>query len=164
MRRLFVLNYAPNGMWAYQLNIWFLARRNTKGELDDKVLYDFLCCITGFIYSYLLECPGMNTLRGPIYPALIEIVEGRKVDFLAHPFDRETIAGRFRSYRFTNQRRFTRSMLIWWAYTNPEQTLMDLDITLKLNTSMQESITRYTRYQIAQTLKHWETRRCWRSA
>ena len=38
-------------MWAYLLSTWFLAKRNTKGELDDKELYDFLCYITGFIYA-----------------------------------------------------------------------------------------------------------------
>ena len=131
-RRLFVLNYAPNGMWAYLLSTWFLAKRNAKGELDDKELYDFLCYITGFIYAYSLERPGVNALRGPVYPALIDIVEGRKVDFSAHLFDRETITGRFRSYQFTNQRRFTRSMLVWWAYSDPKQPLMDLDTTLEI--------------------------------
>lgn len=153
-RRLFVLNYAPNGMWAYLLSTWFLAKRNTKGELDDKELYDFLCYITGFIYAYSLERPGVNALRGPVYPALIDIVEGRKVDFSAHLFDRETITGRFRSYQFTNQRRFTRSMLVWW----PTQILSNLSWTWtqrsRSNTSMQESVTRYTHYPIAQTLKH----------
>lgn len=131
-RRLFVLNYAPNGMWAYLLSTWFLAKRNTKGELDDEELYDFLCYITGFIYAYSLERPGVNALRGPVYPALIDIVEGRKVDFSAHLFDRETITGRFRSYQFTNQRRFTRSMLVWWAYSDSKQPLMDLDTTLEI--------------------------------
>lgn len=68
-RRLFVLNYAPNGMWAYLLSTWFLAKRNTKGELDDKELYDFLCYITGFIYAYSLERPGVNALaRVPSIP------------------------------------------------------------------------------------------------
>lgn len=153
-RRLFVLNYAPNGMWAYLLSTWFLAKRNTKGELDDKELYDFLCYITGFIYAYSLERPGVNAPRGPVYPALIDIVEGRKVDFSAHLFDRETITGRFRSYQFTNQRRFTRSMLVWWAYSDPKQPLMDLDTTLEIEHIYARNVTRYTRYPIAQTLKH----------
>ena len=74
----------------------------------------------------------MNALRGPVYPALIDIVNGRDADFSGHLFDRETITGRFRSYQFTNQRRFTRSMLVWWAYSDPEQPLMDLDTTLEI--------------------------------
>lgn len=132
LRRLFVLNYAPNGMWAYLLSTWFLAKRNAENELDDEDLYNFLRYITGFIYAYALERPGVNALRGPVYPALIDIVEGREVDFSAHLFNRETITGRFKSYQFSNQRRFTRSMLVWWAYTDPEQPLMDLDTTLEI--------------------------------
>lgn len=42
LRRLFVLSYAPNGMWAYLLSTWFLARRDTDGNLDDEKLYGFL--------------------------------------------------------------------------------------------------------------------------
>jgi len=132
LRRLFVLNYAPNGMWAYLLSTWFLARRDEDGELDDGELYGFLRNITGFIYAYSLERPGVNALRGPVYPALIDIVNGRDADFSAHLFDRDTITGRFHSYQFTNQRRFTRSMLVWWAYADPEQPLMDLDTTLEI--------------------------------
>lgn len=132
LRRLFVLSYAPNGMWAYLLSTWFLARRDEDGNLDDAELYGFLRYITGFIYAYSLERPGVNALRGPVYPALIDIVNGRDADFSGHLFDRETIMGRFRSYQFTNQRRFTRSMLVWWAYSDPEQPLMDLDTTLEI--------------------------------
>ena len=132
LRRLFVLNYAPNGMWAYLLSTWFLARRDEDGELDDEELYGFLRYITGFIYAYSLERPGVNALRGPVYPALIDIVNGRDADFSAHLFDRDTITGRFHSYQFTNQRRFTRSMLVWWAYADPEQPLMGLDTTLEI--------------------------------
>ena len=132
LRRLFVLSYAPNGMWAYLLSTWFLARRDEDGDLDDAELYGFLRYITGFIYAYSLERPGVNALRGPVYPALIDIVNGRDADFSGYLFDRETITGRFRSYQFTNQRRFTRSMLVWWAYSDPEQPLMDLDTTLEI--------------------------------
>lgn len=132
LRRLFVLNYAPNSMWTYLLSTWFLAKRDVSGNLDDEELYRFLRRITGFIYAYSLERPGVNALRGPVYPALIDIVEGRDADFSAHLFNRETMLGRFRSYQFSNQRRFTRSMLVWWAYTDPEQPLMDSDTTLEI--------------------------------
>ena len=132
LRRLFVLNYAPNGMWTYLLSTWFLAKRDDAGELDDEELYGFLRYITGFIYAYSLERPGVNALRVPVYPVLIDIVEGRDVDFSSHAFDREAMLGRFRTYQFTNQRRFTRSMLVWWAYTDAEQPLMDLDTTLEI--------------------------------
>lgn len=132
LRRLFVLNYAPNGMWTYLLSTWFLAKRDAEGELDEEELYAFLCRITGFIYAYSLERPGVNALRGPVYPALIDIVNGEPMRFNADLFDREVITGRFKNFQFTNQRRFTRSMLVWWAYADPEQTLLALDTTLEI--------------------------------
>lgn len=127
-----MLNYAPNGMWTYLLSTWFLARRNEEGELDEEELHDFLCQITGFIYAYSLERPGVNALRGPVYPALIDIVNGEPMRFNADLFDRAVITGRFENFQFTNQRRFTRSMLVWWAFTDPEQPLLDLDTTLEI--------------------------------
>lgn len=132
LRRLYVLNFAPNAMWTYMVSTWFLARRNQDDTLDEPEFYNFLCLITGFIYAFALERPGVNALRVPVYPALIDIVNGRKLTFNAEPFDREVITGRFKSYQFTNFRRFTRSMLVWWAYTDPEQELFDLDTTLEI--------------------------------
>lgn len=132
LRRLFVLNYAPNGMWTYLLSTWFLVKHDERGELDDEELYEFLRYITGFIYAYSLERPGVNALRVPVYPALINIVRGEPVKFNADLFDREVMLGRLRNYQFTNQRRFTRSMLVWWAFTDSEQPLLDLDTTLEI--------------------------------
>ncbi|MBS6401814.1 MAG: hypothetical protein KH396_07800, partial [Atopobiaceae bacterium] len=34
LRRLFVLNYAPNDMWTYLVSVWFLSNRDAKGNLD----------------------------------------------------------------------------------------------------------------------------------
>lgn len=34
LRRLFVLNYAPNGMWTYLVSVWFLSNRDAEGNLD----------------------------------------------------------------------------------------------------------------------------------
>lgn len=132
LRRLFVLNYAPNGMWTYLLSTWFLVKRNEQGELDDEELYGFPRYITGFIYAYSLERPGVNALRVPVYPALINIVRDEPVKFNADFFDREVMLGRLRNYQFTNQHRFTRSMLVWWVFTDYEQPLLDLDTTLEI--------------------------------
>lgn len=66
-RRLFVLAYAPNGMWIYLLSVWFLANRGDEGSLDEEELYRFLGVITGFIFAYAIERPGVNALRSPVY-------------------------------------------------------------------------------------------------
>ncbi len=34
LRRLFVLNYAPSGMWSYLVSVWFLSNRDAEGNLD----------------------------------------------------------------------------------------------------------------------------------
>lgn len=131
-RQLFVLNYAPNGMWTYLVSVYYLANRDAESNLSEPEFYEFLQLITGFIYAYALERPGVNALRGPVYPEMEHIVDGLPVTFEAYKFDRATMINRFKSYAFTNQRRFTRSMLVWWMYQDPEQKLLDLDTTLEV--------------------------------
>lgn len=132
LRELFVLNYAPNGMWTYLLSVWFLANHDEDGSCDEAALYDFLRLITGFIYAYSMERPGVNALRVPVFPQMENICDRKPVEFSAYRFGREDIASRFRAYAFTNQRRFTRSMLVWWAFQNPKQKLMSLDTRLEI--------------------------------
>ena len=132
LRRLFVLNYAPNGMWANLVSVWFLANRNVEGELNDSEFCDFLNKITAFIFAYAIERPGVNALRSPVYPEMINIVKHRPVEFSNHRFDHLSIAERFRTYVFTNGRPVTKSMLTWWAFSNPDQPLIDLDTTLEI--------------------------------
>lgn len=129
---LFVLNYAPNGMWTYLLSVWFLANHDEDGSCDEAALYDFLQLITGFIYAYSMERPGVNALRVPVFPQMENIIDQKPVEFSAYRFDREDITSRFKAYSFTNQRRFTRSMLVWWAFQNPKQKFMSLDTTLEI--------------------------------
>ncbi|MCH4084467.1 MAG: DUF262 domain-containing HNH endonuclease family protein [Olsenella sp.] len=132
LRRLYVLSYAPNGMWTYMLSAWFLANRDDDDTLDDQALYDFLRLITAFIYAYSIERPGVNALRTPVYPQLINIVNHRPVSFDQYRFGRADISARFHAYQYTNQRRFTRSMLVWWAYTDPDQPLLPQDTVLEV--------------------------------
>lgn len=132
LRQLYVLSYAPNGMWTYMLSAWFLANRDAEGNLDDGQLYDFLNLITGFIYAYSIERPGVNALRSPVYPQLINIVNHRPISFGQYLFGRKDITARFHAYQYTNQRRFTRSMLVWWAFTDSEQQLLPQDTVLEV--------------------------------
>ena len=132
LRRLFVLNYAPNGMWTYLLSVWFLANKDNNGELDEAGLYDFLNKITAFIYAYAIERPGVNALRTPVYPEMVKIVNHEPVEFPNHRFERADIAERFRSYVFANGRPVTKSMLTWWAYSDDSQPLMSLETALEI--------------------------------
>lgn len=132
LRRLFVLKYAPNGMWTYLVSVWFLANHDKDGYLNDEEFYNFLNLITGFIFAYAVERPGVNALRSPVYPEMINIVEHKPVQFANHRFVRVDIRERFNTYVFTNQRPITKSVLTWWAYSDSKQPLMDIDTTLEL--------------------------------
>ena len=132
LRKFFVLNYTPNGMWTYLTSVWFLANRDAEGNLDDEELYKFLDKITAFIFAYAIERPGVNALRTPVYPEMINIVNHRPVEFRNHRFDREGITDRFRTYIFANGRPVTKSILTWWAYTDKSQPLLYLDTTLEI--------------------------------
>ncbi len=132
LRRLFVLSYAPNGMWTYLASVWFLANRDGEDGLDEEAFYGFLNTITAFILAYSIERPGVNALRGPVYPEMVKIVKGEPVAFPNHRFDRMGIAERFRSYVFTNVRPVTKSILTWWAFADRSQPLMDLDATMEI--------------------------------
>lgn len=42
LRRLFVLNYAPNGMWTYFVSVYFMQNKDKDGILEDDAFYAFL--------------------------------------------------------------------------------------------------------------------------
>lgn len=132
LRRLFVLNYAPNGMWTYLVSVWFLANRDEGGALDESAFYDFLNLITGFIFAYAIERPGVNALRAPVYPEMVSIVKHEPVTFPNHRFDERAISARFHAYEFTNGRPVTKSILAWWAFNDPAQPLMGIDTSIEI--------------------------------
>ena len=63
----------------------------------------------------------MNAFRVPVYPELIEIVNGNKISFDKFKFNRDELKNELRTFSFTNQRPITRSMLAWWAFQDPNQ-------------------------------------------
>lgn len=132
LRRLAVMSYAPNGMWTYLLSVWFLASDRGDGTVDDAALVRLLDLTCAFVWAYAIERPGVNSLRTPMYPEMVNIMKGEPVTFARHRFGKDEIADRFRAFQFTNQRAITRSMLAWWAYRDPEQQLWEQDTTLEV--------------------------------
>lgn len=102
LRRLLVLKSAPNGMWTYVVSVWFMANEDAQGRLDQSRLHAFLHKITAFIWAYAIERPGVNSLRAPVYPELIRIVNGEDVEFSKYRFDREALRTRLMAYEFRN--------------------------------------------------------------
>lgn len=132
LRRLSVLSYAPNGMWTYLVSTYFMTYRNEEGKLDDQNFYNFLNKITAFIWAYAFVRPGVNALRTPAYPEMINIVNGLPVEFKDFKFEEENVRNIIDNYAFTNGRPITKSILAWWAYNNESQQLIPADTTLEI--------------------------------
>lgn len=132
LRRLFVLNYAPNGMWTYLVSVYFLQNMDENGLLDEDEFYDFLKKITGFIWAYAITTPGVNALRTPVYPEMIKIVNGQPVDFSEYKIDSDKLKNAFLNFDFTNGRPITKSMLAWWAFNDEKQDLLSLESVFEI--------------------------------
>ena len=132
LRRLFVLNYAPNGMWAYFVSVYYLHNRDENGALDDNQFCSFLHKITAFIWAYAVTNPGVNALRTPIFAEMVNIVNNEPVTFAGFKFNVESLTNMFNNYAFSNNRGITRSMLTWWAYEHEEQELLPLESRLDI--------------------------------
>jgi len=132
LRRLFVLNYAPNGMWTYFVSVYFMMYKDDKNLLDDEIFYEFLVKITAFIWTYAITNPGVNALRTPIYAEMINIVNNHPVEFSEFKFDSATVKNLFDNFNFYNGRPITKSMLAWWAFNDDKQQLIPLETTLEI--------------------------------
>lgn len=127
LKKLFVLNYAPNSMWTYFVSVYFMAKKDGKNMLNESEFGAFLDKITAFIWAYSVFKPGVNSLRTPVYAEMVNLVEGKDVCFENFKFDEEHIKSMFHNYGFFNARPITKSMLAWWAYTDPKQELTKIE-------------------------------------
>lgn len=123
LKKLFVLNYAPNGMWTYFLSVYFLQNKDENEQLDENKLEFFLTKIIAFVWAYSFVNPGVNALRTPVYAEMINIVTGKAVNFVDFKFDENTLSTAITNFEFKNGRPITKSMLTWWAFNNELQSL-----------------------------------------
>ena len=127
LKRLFILNYAPNSMWTFFVSVYFMTKKDDKNLLDEKEFAAFLDKITAFIWAYSVFKPGVNSLRTPVYAEMLNLVEGKPVNFDNFKFDKDHITSMFHNYGFYNGRPITKSMLAWWAYRSGNQELMNIE-------------------------------------
>lgn len=132
LKQLFVLNYAPNGMWNYFVSVYFMHNKNTENMLDEEKFSIFLNKITAFIWTYAFVHPGLNALRTPVYTEMINIIENKPIEFSDYLFDEENVRAVFHSFKFDNRRPITKSMITWWAFQNEGQELLSLETTLEI--------------------------------
>ena len=134
LKRLFILHYAPNGMWYYLLSVYFLKHSTQSDNAfeDEAALCSFLDKITGFVLAYALINPGVSSLRTPVYQELVNIVAGGEVTFANFKFEREQLKGILDNFSFSNQKAITRSILTWFAFHCEEQKLFPLESRLDI--------------------------------
>ncbi|AFU72256.1 hypothetical protein BAST_1689 [Bifidobacterium asteroides PRL2011] len=132
LRKLFVLNYAPNGMWTYFVSVYYMAKRDQNGMLDDESFYQFLDKIIAFIWAYAITNPGVNALRTPVFAEMINIVNGQPVTFSEYLFHTKQLQNAFNNYTFSNNRPITKSMLTWWAFQDKRQKLLRIESVLEI--------------------------------
>jgi len=132
LKKLFILNYAPNGMWNYFVSVYFMHNKDTDNKLDDQKFGDFLSKIIAFIWTYAVFKPGVNALRTPVYAEMVNIVNNKSVDFADFKFDSDNIKIAFDNYSFNNNRPITKSMLTWWAFADTDQTLPTIETIFEI--------------------------------
>jgi hypothetical protein len=132
LRRLFVLNYAPNGMWTYFVSVYFMQNKDSNDQLDDEQFYAFLNKIIAFIWTYAVTNPGVNALRTPVFAEMLNIVNGLPVSFAEYKFDADVIKSMFGNFSFHNARPITKSMLAWWAFQDKNQALLSLETVFEI--------------------------------
>ena len=132
LRLLFVLNYAPNGMWTYFVSVYFMQNKDDHGLLEEEEFFRFLNKTIGFIWTYAVTNPGVNALRTPVYAEMVNIVNNRPVTFDGFKFEPEKVQSMFSNFVFNNARPITKSMLAWWAFQDDGQELISLETVLEV--------------------------------
>jgi len=122
LKKLFILNYAPNSMWNYFISVYYLANRTEDGKLNDEDFKMFLDRTIAFIWGYAIIHPGVNALRTPIFAEMLNIVNLNEVTFSDFKFDKEQTRSAILIYDFKNGRPITKSMLALRMMLNKEQS------------------------------------------
>ena len=132
LKKLFILNYAPNSMWHYFLSVYFLKNRDENNLLEEERLDEFLTRIIAFIWSYAFVKPGVNALRTPVYAEMVNIVEGKEISFLGFKIEKETLKSIMNHFEFNNGRPITKSMLTWWIFSFEDQEIPSLTTNFEI--------------------------------
>jgi uncharacterized protein with ParB-like and HNH nuclease domain len=132
LKRLFVLNYAPNGMWNYFVSVYFMHNKDADNMLDEDKFCKFLNKITAFIWAYAFIHPGLSALRAPVFTEMINIIENKDVLFIDYLFNEENVREIFHNYKFGNNRPITKSMITWWAFQDDKQEIPSLETVFEI--------------------------------
>lgn len=132
IRKLYILNSAPNGMWTYFLSVYFMQNKDSMGKLENEKLVAFLDKTIAFIWAYAIVYPGVNALRRPIYNEMSNIVTNKEITFNEFKFNLDSLKKSIDNFSFWNQRPITRSMLTWWAFNDDNQKVLDINQSFEI--------------------------------
>lgn len=128
LKRLYVLNYSPYGIWTHVVSIYFMGNRN----LNDEKFCCFLDKLTAVILVNAILDLGKQGIRSRSVPEFKNIFNGKPLVFEKFKQPEKFFRRRLSEMKFTNRKPITRSMLIWWAFQNPLQELPPLDKRLEI--------------------------------
>ncbi|MBQ7561915.1 MAG: DUF262 domain-containing protein [Synergistaceae bacterium] len=80
LKKLFILNYAPNSMWTFLVSVYYL---HNQDSFDDEDFCGFLDKLTAFIWAFTIKNGGSSTnkLRPPFYKEMLNIVNNKPITF-----------------------------------------------------------------------------------
>ena len=126
LKRLFVLDYAPNSAWTIITSVYFMYNKRPDGSLDEERFYIFLGKITAFIWSSAIIGSSVNHLRTPLYREMVSIISGSDITFEGYKFDFDELKSRIQKFPFSGRTKITRSVLAWWAMQDHQQPVLSL--------------------------------------
>lgn len=126
LKRLFVLNYAPNNMWTYFVSVYYMSQKDEQDKLLENKFCDFLDKLTIFTIAYHITRPGTTALRTPYFSEMANLLKGQPVTFDDYKFNAKFLKDELNNYSFNYIKPITKSVLAWWIFQNPSQELPPL--------------------------------------
>lgn len=120
LKKLYVLSYAPQGIWSYVVSLYFMSNR----ELNEEKFCAFLDKVTAMILMNAVLDLGKQNIRRPFVLEFKNIYNGETLEFdRQFKFQENIFRRRLADIRFGNNKPITRAMLAWWTFHDAAQDL-----------------------------------------
>lgn len=132
LKRLYVLSYSPHSLWTYIVSLYFMGNRDSQNRLDDEKFYNFLHKITAVLLMHSIANPGTHNIRRPFFVEFPNILHGMELKFNDAIQNRKFLIEQLRNTTFSQAKKITRAMLVWWMFQQEKQELPPLDTRLEV--------------------------------
>lgn len=126
LKRLFILNYAPNNMWMYFVSVYYFTQRDSQDTLEEAQFCEFLDKLTIFTMAYHIIKPGTTALRTPYFQEMVKLAKNQPITFGDYKFKKDVLKELLDNYTFTHNKPITKSLLVWWAFQRQNQEVPSL--------------------------------------